>query len=955
MADIVDPYEKGIVDPYEVALSEPAAKKSSPGTRAALRDIMKSQGKVPYGMSDIAAENFTLGLTNQAMAGIGALGTGIKNTVSGKKPAYTSKEYYDAYRMWENARRKVYAAEHPGRSFGAAVLGGLAMPGGEAVGKFVLGKTAPALAAAGKKVPLGVRTAQGLRTSAVAGAQGATQGALQANPGEEGSEALRAGALSAVAAPVIGGAAEAVRTVAPVVSRTSRRAAAPVTVPLTNLTKPGSTSRALLEKYVAPPTPEAESLRKIAKVLQKQQLDPAAVEAALTEWKKAGGVTPAMIDILRDAGASQPVLRLLNESEVTAPVRAAAERQAAEAVKGVQGRALAETEKLQTGEPRTPSAIRADIEARTVPIDEDLAARQAEVARRGQTKTTTLDRRLESETAKADRQADVAIDKATFTRDLTQRDAPRAPVAQEEGAAAFADDLNAKYDESYKTYKEKFDAVENLDPETARVADDEGDRIYKALLDPIKNRSDRATKEVRSYLKEFWPEDGKLTVLQLRHMEEDLNGIIQGSMDKRNADVAVSVKKALDNETNRLFTEGKIEGDPNVITLWADAKNAFIEHQKNFGKGLAKTLTERDPYQPDVRKVEPWKAAEVIFGPKGTKPVNTLFSELTDALRIASPDATKALEYELYLRLADKPDELARLLSESTGGKNLLPKSLAELNIATRDSNVAADEALAIATRNAEEEAAKKKASLATSFEQRSATAEMGAAQRAREAEAAAAAAKAPIAAEENALGLGEQWLAKPRDEFVPATDALPDELRPLAAAGAKGDLISRIESPGPEDAISTRFLGTRATENLGATLSPEQVAPWQAAMANIEKNARNPREVASAVEGAEEASTPLIAHTRPGDIVYPKVGATNVVMRMLRKMSHLKPEEQMALLKRLSDPAESGLDELKASLIRKYPSKSVAATPAIAKAFSAPGGDADALQLLREEYGVVD
>ncbi len=875
-------------DPWDV-VTEKALHKGSPGVRAALRDIVQKSKFVPkYGASDVAAENYTLGLTNLTNAGLGAVGTGIKNVASGKKPAYTAKEYFDAYRLWEDARRRTYAAEHPGRSFGAAVLGGLAMPGGEAVGKFVLGKTAPALAAAGKRVPLGARTAQGLRASAVAGAQGALQSAATARPGEEGTEAVRGGTTAAVAAPALSLGVRAVTKAAPVVSRTSRRAAAPVTTPLINMTAPGSTSRALLEKYVAPPTPEAESLRKIAKVLQKQQLDPAAVEAALSEWKKAGGVTPAMIDILRDAGASQPVLRLLNESEVTAPVRAAAERQAAEAVKGVQGRALAETEKLQTGEPRTPSAIRADTTARTAAVDEGLAAEQA------------------------------AIEEARLSGVKTP---PPAPVSQESGAEAFSNDLNAKYDASYKTYKEKFDAVENLDPETARVADDESDRIYKALLDPIKNRSDRATKEVRSYLKEFWPEDGKLTVLQLRHMEEDLNGIIQGSMDKRNADVAVSVKKALDNETDRLFTEGKIEGDPNVITLWADAKNAFIEHQKNFGKGLAEKLTARDPYRPEVRKVEPWRAAEVIFGEKGTKPVNTLFSDLTDALRIASPEATEALKGELYLRLADKPDELARLL-KSTGGKNLLPKELAELNIAAQAENVAGDEAAAAATAAAE---------------------------------GAAMAAKAPIAAEENALGLGEQWLAKPRDEFIPATDALPDELRPLAAAGAKGDLISRIESPGPEDAISTRFMGTRATENLGATLGPEQVAPWQASMENIEKNAQNAREVAAAVKGAEDASTPLIAHTRPGDIVYPKVGATNVVIRMLRKMSHLKPEEQMALLKRLSDPAESGLDELKASLIRKYPSKSVAATPAIAKAFSAPGGDADALQLLREEYGVVD
>jgi len=876
--------------------------KGTPGVRAALKDILnseavmanhrKSKGQPARDKGAELAErylgSFSLGAFDKATQGLGAGVTALQRAIpGGKEPTYTPSEYAQAMALYRNARQRRLAGENPVTSFAADLAGGLMMPGGALINKFVVGKTVPKLANAGKKVPLGARTAQGLRASGAAGVQGGTQGALQANPGEEGSEALRGGATAAVLAPVIGGAAEAVRTVAPVVSRTSRRAAAPVTTPLINLTKPGSTSRALLEKYVAPPTPEVESLRKIAKVLQKQQLDPAAVEAALAEWKKAGGVTPAMIDILRDAGASQPVLTFLNESGATAPVRVAAEKQAAETVQGMQGRVLAETEKLQTGDPRTPSAVRADTTARTAAVDEGLAAEQAAIE-----------------------EARLAGVKAP----------PPAPVSPEKGAEAFSNDLNAKYDASYKTYKEKFDAVENLDPETARVADDESDRIYKALLDPIKNRSDRATKEVRSYLKEFWPEDGKLTVLQLRHMEEDLNGIIQGSMDKRNADVAVSVKKALDNETNRLFTEGKIEGDPNVITLWADAKNAFIEHQKNFGKGLAKTLTERDPYQPDVRKVEPWRAAEVIFGPKGAKPVNTLFSDLTDALRIASPEATEALKGELYLRLADMPDELARLLKESTGGRELLPKPLTELNIATQAENVAGDEAAAAATAAAEE---------------------------------AAMAAKASIAAEENALGLGEQWFAKSRDKFSSEARALPDELQPLVGVGAKGQLIADVEK-GTDASIANNLRSPRATENLSEALGPEPVAQWQAALGNIEKNAQNANEVAAAVSGAPELS-PFLANPRAGDLVYPKVGATFEILNLLKKAGHLSPEEQMALLKRLSDPAESGLDELKASLIRKYPSKSVAATPAVAKAFSAPGGDADALQLLREEYGVVD
>ena len=167
-----------------------------------------------------------------------------------------------------------------------------------------------------------------------------------------------------------------------------------------------------------------------------------------------------------------------------------------------------------------------------------------------------------------------------------------------------------------------------------------------------------------------------------------------------------------------------------------------------------------------------------------------------------------------------------------------------------------------------------------------------------------------------------------------------------------------RGASTGTKDAPASRHCGHRwwrdPDERSGAVDAAYALTLYRkVALGNIEKNAQNAREVAAAVKGAEDANTPLIAHTRPGDVVYPKVGTANVVMRMLRKMSHLKPEEQMALLKRLADPAESGLDELKASLMRKYPTKSVAATPAVAKAFSAPGGDEDALQMLREEYGL--
>jgi len=901
MADIVDPYEKGIVDPYEAALDEPAAKKSSPGTRAALKDIFASQGRVPYGMSDIAAENFTFGLTNQVNAGLGAAVTGVKNVASGKKPAYTAKEYYDAYRIYDNARRKAYSAKNPVGAFAASVFGGVAAPGN--FGKFIVGKTAPALAAAGKKVPLGVRVAQGLRTSGVAGAQGALQGAAQANPGEEVDEAVRTGATAAVLAPVVGGALAAGVKAAPFVSRTGRRMAAPVTKPLINTTKPGSTTRELLEKYIAPPTADAETLRKIANILQKQELEPSAVQAALNEWKKAGGVTPAMIDILRDAGASQPVLTFLNESNITAPVRAAAEAQAAKVVGGVQERALTATEALKTGDPRTPSAIAADLQARTGAVDEGLAAQQA------------------------------AIEAG---RVAAQKTAPAAPVAPEEGAAAFANDLNAKYDVSYKAQRDAYDAAESAAPEEAFVVDSEVRPFFAKLENEFKGYDPDlpALKPIRKYLAEKkskiapgnaedWPEGEvmelatPLTVQDMQFIKQMMNDFSDTATSNSAKKVAGDIKRVVEAEETRLLDNNLVSGNPEVIGLWKDASSAYRQFKTDFGSGLAEKLTKRGPTGEPV--VEPFRAAEVIFGAKGTKPVNTLFSDLTDALRIASPEATEALKGELYLRLADNPKELARLLN-STGGRALLPQELAELNIGAQAENVAADEAAALA---------------------------------AKEAEAAALAAKEPITAEQDALQLGADWLTKDRDAFAAATDALPDELRAITASGAKGNLIGRVESPGPEDAISTRFMGARATENLGAALGPDQVQPWQAALTNIEKNAQNANEIAAAVSGSPVSTSLLGENIRAGDVVYPKVGATYGVLNMLRRMNHLRPEEQLALLQRLGDPAEGGLEAFKAALMRKYPTKSVAATPALARGFAAPGGDDEALDRLREEYGL--
>lgn len=884
------------------------------GVRAALKDIVASQaaferhgktkGSKGSSQADLAERylnSTTLGGFRQLSAGLGAGITELQRRVpGGKEPAYSAKDYYDAYRAYQKARQDEFAAKHPVTSVAVDVAGGLAMPGAAALGKFVVGKTAPALAAAGRRVPAATRVGQGLRASGAAGATTGVQAAATAAPGEEVEDAKSGAVMGALAAPVVGGALAAGAKVAPALGRTAQRVAAPVV-----RTLPQGGLRTLGEKYLTPPGADVTSLEKLTKVLQKQELDPTAVQAALDEWSAKGGVTPNMLDILREAGASPATLRLLNESEVTAPVRAMAERQARETVEGVQGRALEATGRIQTGEPRTPSQIKADIDARRAQVDEQLAGEQA---------------RIDAELAAG------------------RKDAPPAPVEQEAGAALFMKDLNRKFTASEQVYKEAYGAAEAAAPEEAIIAADQVRPLIAKLEAQLKGLNPRL-KGVASVRKELdilkdrvapgnasdWPEGevmenaAPLTVQDAEFMRQMMGQILDETAGKTGSVAATKVKNTLDTELNRLFDEGLISGNPEVVDLWRTANAAYAEHMNDFGRGLAKTLTARRP--DGSFEVEPFKAADVIFGPKseGSKPLNSVLSDLREALRVASPEAAEALKGDLYGRLAGKPEELAKLL-KSTGGRNLLPRDLAELNIGAATDNAAAEEAAAAAKLAAEEGA-------------------LGA--------------KAPIEGEAAALDLGRKALETESDAFVPAVGAIDQVNLPLAAAGSKGDLIARIESPGPEDAISKRFMGARASKNLGATLGDDQVATWQGELANIERNAQNAREMARAVGGADDAGSPLIEHTRPGDIVYPKVGAANVLIRLKRSLSHLSPDEQIAMLKRLSDPATGSIDNVKASLKRKYPRASVAATPAATKGLLNADGDEDSLERLRLEYGV--
>src|SRR5690606_36730866 len=112
------------------------------------------------------------------------------------------------------------------------------------------------------------------------------------------------------------------------------------------------------------PSAETRSIEKLQQRLRKAGVTPDALQAVTDECARTGGVTPAVIDILKDAGAAPEVLRMVARSTGNAQARKIAEDYAEAVVGGTQRDALASVRELPTGgERRTPAQVRTDLDA----------------------------------------------------------------------------------------------------------------------------------------------------------------------------------------------------------------------------------------------------------------------------------------------------------------------------------------------------------------------------------------------------------------------------------------------------------------------------------------------------------------------------------------------------------------------------------------------------------------
>lgn len=925
---------------------------AKPGVAAALKDYADLQtmgGKYPRRSTDNLTQRMTdaasLGLSTQFNAGLGAAGTGVLNLIPGLKKPYSAKDYYDAVRLYENAQQATLSKKHPLMATMADITGSLAMPGATQVGKFIVGKTAPALAAAGEKVPLAVRAGQTARGAAAAGVQTGALAAATAQPGEEverGKEGAVAGALLAPAASLGAGAAA---KLAPALGRTAQRIVGPV---VRGTPKGEPVLGDLARRVLTPPDAEITTVEKLVKALRREGLKPEALQAARDAWEKTGGVSPTLLDILKDAGASPGVMVLLRRSGAQAPGRVAAETYARDTVEGVQKKALEEAGKLPTGEPRTPVQIRADLEARIAEAEAKQAATLTRVTRKADTKAVTVDKRLDKTLA--------GIDETALN---SQIEPPAAPVRREQGAAAFADDINAKYDASKKVYEDAYKQAEAAKPESAIVAPDEirplFTKIYSELGQP--NPDSSGVKAVTSYLEGLrtrtapgsiadWPKGDApqgepLTVLQLEHARQMMNEFATKHQGTQGEMAALKVKKTLDGELERLATEDKIVGDdPEVVDKWRTAILGYAQHQEKFGSGLAAKLTERTPGKPGERIVQPWRAADVIFGDRaeGSKPLNTVLNDLEPALAVASPESTEALKGELYGRL--KPEDLAKLMN-GTGGEKLLPRDLVEASLAAQKANRATEEAAA-ASREAATAAA----------EGRKTGIDLAAHEATRKSNIALAAERAGPDAERKALETGEGALSTPSEAFAPAVEGLDTAHLPVVAAGAKQAVLDTLETPPPEaTGVLRSLMGERAGKNLGTVLGEENVGSMQARMRNIEAQARNAQELELMSGAGSSHESPLVENVGPYDIVNPKRGMADLALTLSRLRERLSPQEYLKAVEVLTREGGLGVDTLLPRLLKRYPQAKRAATPALVRPLGREGDDD--LEKLKLDYGL--
>ncbi len=285
-----------------------------------------------------ASDAFSLGLNRFLSPAIAAAETGLRNTatrLTGGTPEYTAGEAFNAVRSAEAQSARDFQRQKPVQALVSGLLGGIAMPGSQALAK---------LAAPTAKGLLGGLEATA-RGAGLGGALGGVYGATTASPGREVEGAKRGaitGTVTGGAIPAAAGTAGAVARTVAGAGRTTARAA--------NRAAGGT----LLN-------PQREAGKRLVEAMRKDGMSADAIRAAQSEWLKSG-VSPTLLDLVSVNGGGQNTRALLRGAAMEGAGRDTAARYNSRVAADLQDNAIGLTERLTPNEARSATALSKDLD-----------------------------------------------------------------------------------------------------------------------------------------------------------------------------------------------------------------------------------------------------------------------------------------------------------------------------------------------------------------------------------------------------------------------------------------------------------------------------------------------------------------------------------------------------------------------------------------------------------------
>ena len=392
----------------------------------------------------------------------------------------------------------------------------------QAVPLFMTGgaTAAPQAAAAGARVSIGRRAANmamtGLKNATVGGTYAAANELAGRGSAPErlasASEVALTGAAVGAGLPVAGAGLRGLMTgagkVAGPLARTTVRA-------VNHVADRNAVNGAFLD-------PEKEVIGRVVEMMRRDRLTPETMNAALAEWNRVGGPSPAFMDIIAREGGGQNTMALFRGGALTGPGRNVASRYGMRVAGDLQDFATERTARLP-GDPRTAPQIETSAAGRLA------EASQPPAYTPGGAGSATSARLTEGRAA-AKRVVDDAYGAAR--------------AAAPEGAHISS----AEFPQMRANIRE---AVRDFHPQDVPSVARELD-----ALDTLSTPTIRDLYEARQ----------RLTAVRLSKPEQ--------------ARAAAQAVRAIDAEIEGAVQRGSVTGDPQVVDLWRNA----IAQRREFGR-----------------------------------------------------------------------------------------------------------------------------------------------------------------------------------------------------------------------------------------------------------------------------------------------------------------------------------------------------------------------------------